>query len=287
MFTSLPNEEWRKVEGFSQYYVSNFGRIRSHRRIGSGKIIKQTVDKKGYCRAQIYDGDSSCKRVLVHRIVAMAFVHNPNRDINKEINHLDGNKQNNLPGNLEWCNRKGNMMHAHSHGLMKNVGLVSKFDDKFKLLQTEVDGTPVRAYLNAHEAEQVFGADFSAIRTAVRVGKRYCGYLWRSCSNEEYEKYCDCIVVKRKAGTHYPSLPVLKVSENGEVLCEYPSQQKAADASGVTRRAIGRAIKYGSRCAGYYWRVRQKPALSHNNNSDEKVDTRLLVDEGTHTAHRI
>lgn len=264
MISSLQNEEWRPIEGFPLCYVSNFGRIISKRKYRDGMLVKQQFTKKGYCCAQLYDDKNVCRRVLVHRIVAFSFVDNPDSDVNKEVNHIDGNKRNNTPDNLEWCDRKWNMRHAHRTGLMKNVGNATKYDENFKILQTECDGTPIRAYINAHEAERVFGGGFSSIRTAVREGKRYCGCLWRRCSNEEYNKYCDCIVIKREKGRHYPSLPVLKISNNGNVICEYPSQQAAADDNGVTRRAIGQAIRLGRKSAGFCWRIKETPAPLRN-----------------------
>ena len=286
MISSLSNEEWRPIEGFPLCYVSNFGRIISKRRYRDGMLVKQQFTKNGYCSAQLYDDKNVCRRVLVHRMVAFSFVDNPDSDVNKEVNHIDGNKQNNTPDNLEWCDRKKNMRHAVKTGLMKNVGVNWKHEDKFKILQTEIDGTPVRSYLNAHEAELIFGGNFSAIRAAVRKGSLYYGFLWRRCSNDEYNLFCDCIVVKRCDNKRGPNLPVLQLSNDGSVLCEYPSQKIAAESVGVTRRSIGGAIKSGGLCAGYHWSVKGKQGPTHNSNEGDKVGYRLLMDEDNHIVRR-
>ena len=59
--------------------------------------------------------NGKCKRYLVHRIVAIAFLPNP---LNKAyVNHIDGNKQNSNLENLEWSTPTENSIHAHKHGL--------------------------------------------------------------------------------------------------------------------------------------------------------------------------
>ena len=69
------------------------------------------TQKPGY-----YNVSLEGKKYLVHRLVAETFVNNPNNyDC---VNHLDGNKKNNTPKNLEWCNRSQNMKHGYSSGLI-------------------------------------------------------------------------------------------------------------------------------------------------------------------------
>lgn len=94
------------------YQVSDVGEIRNTK---TKRILHQFVGKDGYLRTQ-FDG----KTRLVHRAVATAFLQNPYNL--PEINHLDGNKQNNRIENLEWCDRSHNLKHAYGINLRNAKG---------------------------------------------------------------------------------------------------------------------------------------------------------------------
>ena len=121
-------EEWRPVaisEFSTSYEVSNLGRVRSLDRLRrcrgigvsriKGRIMRINVSQRGY--------PSICLRakpvmrfVSVHRLVAMAFV--PNPENLPEVNHIDLVKTNNAATNLEWVSRLDNYLHAASLGIM-------------------------------------------------------------------------------------------------------------------------------------------------------------------------
>lgn len=115
----LPAEVWKPVNGYTGLYeVSDKGRIKAlPKRIDSGKchrswpehIMQTAEDNKGYLRTVLSKGGKA-KTVKVHRVVAEAFLHNPNGYT--QVNHLDGNKHNNAASNLEWCDQSENMLHA-------------------------------------------------------------------------------------------------------------------------------------------------------------------------------
>lgn len=119
------SEEWRPVSGFeTSYLVSNFGEIKSIERIvvrkkqgnikKKSQILHQYVTPKGYCRVQLTSG-SRYKNVMVHDIVAKAFIPNPqNKPI---VNHKNGNKIHNYVSNLEWATHSENLIHAYESGL--------------------------------------------------------------------------------------------------------------------------------------------------------------------------
>ena len=104
-------EEWRSIPGYEGLYeVSSYGRVKSLERYKSNnggiqlikeKILKPHNTKKGYLTVQF-----SNKIFKVHRLVAQAFI--PNPDNLPMVNHLDEDKTNNRVENLEWCNRKYN-----------------------------------------------------------------------------------------------------------------------------------------------------------------------------------
>ena len=112
-------ETWRPIDDFSNYEVSDLGRVRSNI---TGKILSQK-NNRGYDRVRMYkDGVASDK--CVHRLVGKAFLDNPLNK--KEINHLDGDKRNNRVENLEWCTRSENLSHAFANGLKRPSGGLPK-----------------------------------------------------------------------------------------------------------------------------------------------------------------
>lgn len=99
---------WKSVPGFITYEVSSTGLIRN---IKTGKVLRQHENNCGY--KTVYLASHDCgKRVLVHRIVAGAFIKNPgNLPL---VNHKDGNKLNNNVDNLEWCTHSWNQQHRRN-----------------------------------------------------------------------------------------------------------------------------------------------------------------------------
>ena len=105
-------EEWRDIDEYEGYYqVSNYGKVKSlPRKTRNGsckceKILTPGNDKDGYKIVNLYK-DTGKKTYRVHRLVAEAFLENPNNL--PEINHKDENPANNMIDNLEWCTSKYN-----------------------------------------------------------------------------------------------------------------------------------------------------------------------------------
>lgn len=107
----LQGEVWMDVVGFEGLYkVSNIGRVRSSRR---GTIMIPHPLKDGYLRIRLRKEGKDFS-FLVHRLVAMAFIPNPNNY--DTINHKDFNTQNNCVENLEWCTQKYNNKYSRDAG---------------------------------------------------------------------------------------------------------------------------------------------------------------------------
>lgn len=100
---------------YKGYYISNFGNLKGR----SNKLVKLTVNKRGYYCHTIYPEGrkSKCKCLRIHRLVAKAFIPNPNNL--PLVNHKDGNKTNNHIDNLEWCDCSYNTKHAYAIGLAR------------------------------------------------------------------------------------------------------------------------------------------------------------------------
>lgn len=100
------NEIWKDIDGYEGYQVSNLGRVRRFYKNGNVRILKPISNKNGYLIVTLYKNSSS-KSCRVHRLVAKAFLENPNNL--PQVNHKDENPSNNIVSNLEWCDAKYNI----------------------------------------------------------------------------------------------------------------------------------------------------------------------------------
>lgn len=108
----MAKELFAMVPGYNdRYLVSNYGKVIS---LNIGSEMAQYVQKNGYAAVKLHSHNVK-KTFLVHRLVASAFV--PNPDNLSEVNHIDGNKLNNSFNNLEWVTHSQNMKHAVEAGL--------------------------------------------------------------------------------------------------------------------------------------------------------------------------
>lgn len=108
-------EIWEDSPVYPEYYqVSNMGRVKSKWR--RCKILKPEVMKKGYLRVDLAAKNKASSKVMVHRLVALAFI--PNPENKPAVNHINGNKADNRVENLEWCTIKENTIHALNTGLI-------------------------------------------------------------------------------------------------------------------------------------------------------------------------
>ena len=109
-------EQWRPVVGYEHgYEVSDAGNVRSLFR--SRRLLKPAINRQGYKCVALYDeSGSKPKTKAVHRLVAQAFVDNP--EALPWVNHANGIKTDNMASNLEWCSPSYNVQHAAKTGLL-------------------------------------------------------------------------------------------------------------------------------------------------------------------------
>jgi hypothetical protein len=98
--------EWKKAIGYNSYSVSDTGLVRNDT---TGKVMRGGLTKDGYHHVKLTREKRKSKYVLTHRIVAMAFI--PNPDNKPQVNHKDGIKTNNKVENLEWVTNLENSWH--------------------------------------------------------------------------------------------------------------------------------------------------------------------------------
>ena len=95
-------EKWKIIEEFPNYAVSNYGQIKN---IKKNKMMTSYRTWNGYCVVKLCKNNHP-KECRVHRLVATAFIANPNNY--PCVNHKDENKENNIYSNLEWCDHQYN-----------------------------------------------------------------------------------------------------------------------------------------------------------------------------------
>ncbi len=99
-----------------QYKVLEDGTLISFKQnIRGGRILTPVPGGGGYLRYQLFSPEKKPITFYAHRIVALALIPNPCNL--PEVNHIDGNKENNHPSNLEWVSKSGNQTHAIKMGL--------------------------------------------------------------------------------------------------------------------------------------------------------------------------
>ena len=117
-------EIWKNIVGYEGYYqVSNFGNVKAIDRCivksngvvqpRSGHVMCKTINQDGYPTVKL-SKDGKSERIAVHRLVAIAFI--PNPDNLTEVNHLDFNRQNSRADNLEWVEHKDNVHYTINAG---------------------------------------------------------------------------------------------------------------------------------------------------------------------------
>lgn len=173
----LLSEEWRQVVGYEGLYeVSNLGNVRSLNYANRGyvKNLTPTLKNHGYLDVCLSKGKSQ-RCIRVHRLVAMAFLDNPNSL--PQVNHINENKLDNRVENLEWVPSKQNVNHGTRNERMAR----SKLNHNCKaVIQMDLQGNIIRKWVSLHEVERQRGFDVTHISRACKgIQKSAYGYKWR------------------------------------------------------------------------------------------------------------
>lgn len=160
-------EVWKDIENYENLYqVSNFGNIRN---VKSNKLLKQEITKGGYLRVTL----TKCKQqkhFSVHRLVAYAFIENPNGF--PCINHIDENPQNNCVDNLEYCTYSYNINYGSRNFKVQNH---SK-----PVHQMDFAGNILATYISVNFAAKMLNIDASNIYKCCRGEISYAyEYKWK------------------------------------------------------------------------------------------------------------
>lgn len=174
----MEQEIWKYHSDFGKSIeFSNLGRVKSYYRYSKGKILNnRDINNLGYVRIKI-----AGKRYSLHRFIAELFV--PNPENKPEVNHKDGDKQNNRADNLEWTTRSENQKHAYKLGLQKpsekqrrTVSRWNKENRTKKIYQYDIEDNLIKIYNSCKDCSQFFGVSEATISRCCTQHKLYKGY---------------------------------------------------------------------------------------------------------------
>lgn len=195
-------EIWKDIEGYEKYQVSNLGNVRSLDYMHTGKVqlLRLRKRKRGYlCITLCKDG--KLKNYLVHRLVAQAFL--PNPDNLPQVNHRDENPSNNRANNLEWCDCKYNNNYgSHSQKISESKRGIPRSQETKRKVAEALRGIPhseerkrkksipvaqyteegelIAIFYGAREASRQTGIYSSSINACCRGKlKTSGGFIWK------------------------------------------------------------------------------------------------------------
>ena len=173
-------EAWKDITGFEGLYqVSSYGNVkRMMTKAGKGtgnyarpeKVLTQRKTNVGYFMVDLYK-ENGRKQFLVHRLVALEFVDNPN-DLSI-VNHIDEIKTNNSAANLEWCTYKHNSLHSSYKIAAANGKPVIQIDRE--------TGKAIRVFPSVMQAHRETGIAHGSISDCVSEKRRNTagGFIWK------------------------------------------------------------------------------------------------------------
>ena len=175
-------EIWKPVVGYDGLYeVSNLGRVKSlPRKNAKGGLKSPKETKWGYLMCQLWK-DGKVKNHSVHRLVADAFI--PNPEGKQTVNHIDCNKHNNRVDNLEWATQSENVRHSVRLGHYETSGARCK-----PVIQREKHGYFENRFKSIQEAARITCVPQQNISKCCQGKlKSAGGYFWRyaegGCAN--------------------------------------------------------------------------------------------------------
>lgn len=134
LFNYLPNKEvWVFYPYSERILVSNMGNFKS---VNTNKILKTHKNQQNYHMINVKFSNGTRRSCMAHRLILESFYPILGKDTALyEVNHIDGNKSNNVLSNLEWVTRQENLDHARKNKLFKQSKKILTDQDKFDIVE--------------------------------------------------------------------------------------------------------------------------------------------------------
>lgn len=176
----MQKEIWKDINNYKGLYqISNKGNVKSRSSWKNGGLLSPGNTRQGYKQVGLCR-NGKVKRVYIHRLVAEAFIPNPNKL--PDINHKDGNPSNNALHNLEWCTEKENTEHAINSGLMTFPSGEKSRATKREINQLDKNGNFINHFFSIAEAvkQNSFHKNVKAQISSCCKGRQRTahGYKW-------------------------------------------------------------------------------------------------------------
>lgn len=171
------NEEWKDIDGYPGYKVSTYGRVMSYHHWREPTVLRMRHRGHGYLGVRLYDANGGSSNLAIHRLVAEAFI--PNPDNLPEVNHINEDKHDNSVQNLEWISHIENCRYGTSRDRrskkMKNHPNISKV-----VLQLDMSGNVIGEFPSVAEAARTTNANRTKIICCCNgTRKTSGGFKWR------------------------------------------------------------------------------------------------------------
>ena len=229
---------WKKIilnNIITDYSVSTEGEVKKDT---TNYIFSLSIQQDYKFVSILINGQSN--RMRVHRLVAMAFI--PNPENKPYVNHINGDKGDNNVENLEWVTPSENTIHAVKTGLMSN-------GRKRPVIHYNLNGEKMATFESASEAARQTGGSQSKITLCCRRQRE-------SANDYQWRYYDDLQDVQKIEKRFITGKKVAQCDEEGNILNIYPSYKKAAEAVNGTSSAISRVCSGTNiRHKGYKWKL--------------------------------
>ena len=152
-------EIFKDIKGYPDYQISTQGRVWSIRK---QKYMKPQINNMGYYQLNMFATNGKVKKELIHRLVALTFIDNPNNY--PQVHHINHNPQDNRVENLQWVTGKQNCRDTKANKK------VSQFDK---------DGNLIKTFSSMTEAAEAVGGNYQGLYMSFyRNTKYYKGFFW-------------------------------------------------------------------------------------------------------------
>ena len=237
------------IQGYEGYYkINSSGDVYS---VKNNKLLRSGRNNQGYKLIALCK-DGKEKSFKVHRLVALAFIPNPNNY--PFINHKDEDKTNNNAENLEWCTHRYNINYGTAILRRSESIRNSPLKARKPIVQLSLSGDFIKEYRSTKDAAEQTGIDRTQISRSINhVGIQAQGYLW--VLKGEYDKSVDYGEVHRRESMHPKPKRIAQYTIDGKLIKEWDSLTEAHENLGIGLSALSSCLhgRY-SQAGGYVWK---------------------------------